>query len=940
LLILGFFTATFVLKVKAETNITKTYEILPVLPDTIYDDSTSFFNNGDTVSVIDDGAGVTYILYEDSTTLDSLNLNKTLLFPTPDILIEILDKSLPVNSNQFGINITDMFEPGKANSDDLGDYSPSQPDPWTLLSQLRPEILRFPTGSGSKYMHLLGSDNPDGTRNGGYGFDILEIINFYDYTDNVKDVDGPAPGDPPLATILSNLQTDYDFDGVLECADCDDWMNGGDVSTFVDYYSKWAEQPIYDPTGLDREDEPLYINELIRLVDRIETDNPGHVVNVVVCLNIMSETAADAKEITDYLQYTNTWHPVKVAGVELGNECYFQYFERTLGFAYVGDKSPFDHYWDYINGGNYSTTDGFDAGETSYLFARLPAYMETTGAHDYISALKGDPIHDIQLGIPVANLPICADTPFFSDPDEGDETVSGGALPEGCYVNPWNTEIVAHYGDMITPVGGSPRHKFDAVILHPYYTPKNHPLAAINENWFYAPMCIDGNPATPVVFDGDNVPPGDSGMDQITSGQYTYGATPDSRIQLAFTRFAGLGNYNGNIKTLMDTRFKAAYDEHAEILQFMDADEGPNNKKLWTTEYNILPKDESPDATEFGAKLRLDVYTQSLVHASLMQEWFMRNLKMNYDQDYINNFFTISTVQSFLGGNSIDLISFANEQDELELGLMATCASEYLDKYLVRRTLYHEFMMLKNIYQNNMEYIKTETSMYSLNFNVQPTLFYDESHDAVVVYYSNNKDVEQRYAIDLGDLAEITGYPVNFDESAGITITHINPLNLYSNSGKSALWELNSASDTPPDCVTLGTINNRFEIKQITTSTDPAGGCPGAFTSGICVYVPASSVGYFTIPLIELRRGELQGAVKLYPNPTSTSFYFLLENFGLEYGKLYDVKILDLNGIIIYDNPTNEGDKINIENFPNGLYKVIVSDSGKILSTGSLVKIQ
>lgn len=105
------------------------------------------------------------------------------------------------------------------------------------------------------------------------------------------------------------------------------------------------------------------------MIDEIETG--GHVVDVIYCVNILTQSASEMLDVIDYLEL----YGVNVVGVELGNEVYFEFHNLALGMT------DFEHYWEYINGGNYS------GGEETALLAVLPDYMEED--HDYIGNIKG-----------------------------------------------------------------------------------------------------------------------------------------------------------------------------------------------------------------------------------------------------------------------------------------------------------------------------------------------------------------------------------------------------------------------------------------------------------------------------------------------------------------------------------------------------------------------
>ncbi|MFN0275523.1 MAG: hypothetical protein ACKVPJ_07255 [Chitinophagales bacterium] len=133
----------------------------------IVDLADTVYNNGlDTIYELEDSVyetsgfrtGVSLDCLETGTAM-SINLNKT---------IKTINKGL------YGVNVSGMFTKNTLYGDI---YSADQ---WQWLSNMRPKVLRFPSGSNGKFMHLLPyKDGPDlGTAFDpikGYGYDIVEI---------------------------------------------------------------------------------------------------------------------------------------------------------------------------------------------------------------------------------------------------------------------------------------------------------------------------------------------------------------------------------------------------------------------------------------------------------------------------------------------------------------------------------------------------------------------------------------------------------------------------------------------------------------------------------------------------------------------------------------------------------------------------------------------
>ncbi|MFN0275406.1 MAG: hypothetical protein ACKVPJ_06665, partial [Chitinophagales bacterium] len=395
-------------------------------PDSTETDSTetTMYADGDTMGMYVIGVDTVYIIYEDTASY-GLHLRES---DNPEGIykIALTDQIYNVQTGLLGMNITDLFEPGHANETlDLPKY-PAGETPWDYLSELTPKTLRVFSGQGSRFMELFGSPrtapndplNTTGTAmNGGYGFCMERIIPFFDATEDMESAPPlfPDPLDPG-GSITEDIETDGDIDGT--------WLHHTFENTFKDFYNKWLKQPVFEVSDYSSVEEyPLYINEFIRLVQKIENENPGHTVDVVLCFNILSETATDCVNTLEYL-LDNDMYDLNVRGIELGNEVYFDWAAEMMGFTDHGPVNAFIHYWDYINGYEYdSGTSGVDAGDGTYnatdfdLSTTLPA--DVLADHDFISAIKTNPeTQNIKIGLPAYNLPNCGEYAFITDPGE------------------------------------------------------------------------------------------------------------------------------------------------------------------------------------------------------------------------------------------------------------------------------------------------------------------------------------------------------------------------------------------------------------------------------------------------------------------------------------------------------------------------------------------
>ena len=900
-------------------------------PDSLFEDSLSVYENGDTVNLFTSGQDTLIVIYASENEDTSTN-EKLIPFATEDMVISINSNYQAVQHGLYGINVSDLFE-------HAGELTPAGlPNPycaqaWDAIARLDPKVVRAFSGSGSKFMHPLGSDNTDlsnpfvGTRNGGYGYNIEELIRYYDFTDDL----GNYPG---WASFL------LDMAGAQNVT----WIQSGERTAFLEFYNKWNNKPYFDTAVIPiLENQPLYINQFIRLIELIETTNTlSGKVDVLIALNILSQTSNEMKDMFSYLTTDNTIYPVKIAGVEMGNECYFPSHNRLIGF------SDFDHYWYYINGGNDYQTEFSDPLDFDLTDILSPAMQAD---HNFIGDLRAYLPVGAKIGIPAENL-ANGDGWAFKTANPEDTLYAPTGDPGGfspCELD-WNQCLALHYGEM-----AGEDYAFDAVILHPYYTPGNDPAVGFGTNWGRIPTNYDTNPLTPNHLDNDISI--DNGYQDFTTSQYTY-ATPDARLQTAFQGMVGIpisddGGVSfyegtGNIKTLIRTRYQAEYVEHANVLNFQNTDVGSQYKELWTTEWNLHDGDKLNfmallDPDRVTVTERLAVYSNTLVHLDLLQEWYLKNLKINIQPGYRHNFFTYATLQNIAGGSNIDVLSNSHYQDQINLGfaIPATCdEDDILPDYYIRKGSYYGYSLLKTIYEKNLNYISSTTSMYVLNNNLAPTVFLaPPSEQKLYIYYTNIKSIPQRYIIDPNNLVTI------YTGAAGISfstpsILCVDPQQLYSTSGRSAI--LDKITNQYPCSTSPLTYPNWFDLSA-------AAGVPGfGFVScppGVpadckCVEVPATSVGYFEIPFTLLRLGELEDIYRIYPNPSSE--YFIVELITpIEFeNKDFQVDIFNMTGSLIKSRFATEGQKISVSDLAVGVYNVVIKKEGLRTESEVFVKMK
>lgn len=672
----------------------ETYGVASEINALFYPDSTETDTTeteiafGDTIETIMDGMDTIYLL---SDVMEDSNLLEERLINTSDVLITLKDEMYSVNDGGYGVNLEGYFMHYN-HEDEATDYSTiGAVNPNQLLKEFSPKVLRHPSGASSKFQHPFGSMNSNdpalptykkGFKNGGYGYSIEEIIRYYDKTDNFLDLFD----DLTLADIIDDMANE-----VVDLT----WMDAADEADFESFYKKWLEQPAFDPDDFTVDeieeiwDEPLYINDFISLVKDIETTQ-GYTIDVISAINILSEPAVKVAEMIDYMRDGDLNHQdysVNIVGIELGNECYFSFYERAMGFACYEYNSAFDHYWAYINGEKYYD-DYFDVEGDFDLEDVLDASMLGMGPdgfnkHDYIGVLRSDSkYNDIKIGIPVSTPE--AEGAFNYNPEgDMDELEEESSAP--CSLS-WNEGVVSKYSATTFGEKEYGQYIFDAVVPHLYLTSQNGKTAAENINWgeipvggytpiggTYIPNCLDNNLAT-------------ADHDNFTS-EYTY-TSSDTRLNCAF---AGIIDplRKGSFNQFIRQKQKLSMMDLAAELKLDGTAEHP--KECWITEWNI--KNNSPEGevdTEERAKFeRRDVYNNKFVHAVITQEEFMNNIKMNFQSEFQYNFITITTINSFIGGSPTNLVINSSEKDLASLELIDDCSNSF--KPFLPRTLYFSF---------------------------------------------------------------------------------------------------------------------------------------------------------------------------------------------------------------------------------------------------------
>lgn len=790
----------------------------------------------------------------------------------------------PINRGIYGFHIGGMFDNStlRNDDDDANDYA------WQWLIDLAPEVLRFPSGSYSKFMHLLRDPytNADAV---GYGYNIFEIARYFDWTDGEMNYDFNA---------LSALDINDIFYG--DDAQLSTWIRDEPGASRVDDYKKYRIKCFNQACETRR-----YIDDFIDLVNQIDDAYPGRPkTKVILNLNILSETATECRAIADYLR-TND---VNVVGVEMGNETYAGFFCDAIEFH------NFTNYFNFIQGTNLTGNEN--------VLTDLPGTSsDMFGDHDFITKFKTGGGYNYKIG--VCGMPLGNEYAF---------RLEAGAeiCPES---NSWNLALRDKYEET---VDGTSKYKFDAVIMHTYYEP---------DNWQDIPIT-------------NLIPELDSCAGESETWQFD---EYDTRLQNAFNKIIGIDGEPGNFRDFLVRgtsgykAFKPSFNKFNEYFEFNLTT--PEKKELWVTEWNL--KSSNKNLTPAN-QAKVDIYNNSFTHGHLLMQWWLKNIKINFDPDYRQNFFTYATLQNFAGGTSTDLITPSDdiERDYFnisgcpftgECGEGCSWDTEFDERnYHVRRTTYFVAHVFSNINKLNLKYLPSTYWLGYGNLNVAPTSFIDKDNTFVYIYFSNVKGDYQNYVIDPDNLISLfpTASQVELGEA---TITYLQADQLYSTSGKSPLFDkidINTcyASFDHPFEITpiteagiTPTIITEANVPQCTAEDLPVNGCLSA---------PAYSIGYFKIPIyptpeLKIAASAFTYDFDIYPNPASKTFTIKpITEGNPSIISDFQVHIYSMSGINVLNTKCKQNGKVDISKLPSGCYQAVLIDDNNKRFYKKLIKIE
>lgn len=835
----------------------------------------------------------------------------------------------PINHDLYGINIEGLFKQHTLPYDGHDGGSSEYAYDW--LAELAPRVIRFPSGESSKFMHLM--HNTNGTNSVGYGYDIKEIARYFDQTG----------GDKTLAAAAAEDGITVNEERLVEDPEeMEDWMDVQFTGNYLDFLLKWKEQQCVDHA---------YIEDFINLIHTIDAANPGRPkVHVILTLNVISETASECLAIADYLRANN----VNVIGVEMGNETYADFYCKSVGF------SDFTHYYDYLNGNNYTGGD-YTTTESENLDKVLSDAM-WYGGHDYLNTFQNIASYNYKVGL--VGKPIGGEFAFKAE--------DGGGGGTACSDDNWNYLLSGKYDETI-----SGKYAFDAVIMHTYYSADNWDHFVYDIYNFVLSNLTPCNPS-----------PYPSIWDDLWHFGY---ADPDVRLQTMFEKLRGNGYEEGETGNYMDFLSNHAttpvdlykYSMLSSFKEFgnqLDLDRTDAGKKdLWVTEWNnktVITEhttDHWPldwpvgiDITNDLQQKMLEAPSNTFLSGYLLMRWWLKEIEMNYSiNDFRQNFFTISTMQGYGGGVWSDLLTLTTGDEREAEGtnivpwediggtIPETPGCDYIGgsgkkflerNYWMRRMNYYVARLFSDISRNHLLFVPSAFLYDEHNINLPPMVFIDDDVNPqyIYVYFTNVKDVIQNYTLD-PQFIRLMFTPDADDVILGIPqINYIIANELYSTFGNGKLYNT-SLNNCYADYEQPTYLANA----QMVWGDSYPPSCIGAIHPDHCFTALPYTIGYFKIPVYPYyeKEGQIQSRLEqdilIYPNPSNDAFSFIPFNGNANYtSDHFALQIFNLQGDLMMAQSVTSAKSISIKSLPAGCYLLSFTDPQGIIINKQFVKIE
>ena len=450
--------------------------------------------------------------------------------------------------------------------------------------------------------------------------------------------------------------------------------------------------------------------------------------------------------------------------------------------------TTFDDYWNYIDGNDpdpdwtakfydyvYGDLNNPDFPVGDYTTEQLEdkTYLD----HNYFAEMKLNITPAPKVGIPVI---------VQSDDDPFGLTVpTGGGTCATCKIaDDWET--VSDYYTIKFP--HSNVFKFDAVILHPYYPPTNDNWGGIPLHYLCTSYPSSGLP-TCITETCDN-----SELDKWQLDEY------DMRLKPAFDAIMGYPVLDyctgtdipqtGNINDFLKTRYVANYIHMNDVLHF-DLTSAAK-KELWETEKNWktnnnAEKYTNPNCTEeiilnpFFKNL-WEIYDNTFVQGYLLQEWFLKDVKLNFNPNFRLGFFTYAHLHSLGAGGWEKLLVETDCAYDNYLSSIGISTSG--ETYYLKRTTYWTYYLLSIISKEHLQYLKSTTlKTAKKSINQPPTMFITPDKQYVIGFYSNVDESIENITVDPASLISL--FPGATQVTLGNpTISMVDAAYPYSGSGK------------------------------------------------------------------------------------------------------------------------------------------------------------
>jgi len=875
------------------------------------DTAAYYIPKDDTIAYQLINAEATGALRVGDTTLNSeiLRLEITSKLNTIQIAPSTITQVIP--PNLYGTNIADMFGQKQEPEGFYGE------DQWQILSDLAPNVIRIASGGSSMLMHLLHDPNT-GLNSQGYGYVLDEIVHYYDNTDGSPgEIDIIHPDwTNPTGTILGWTENQKN-DAIIQLL-ADGWITDSKIAgNCFDYVQKYKNQLLLPPGA-------RYLDSFVRLIQQIENDASngnlarGLRVNVIVCLNIISETAEENKEIIRYLR-DNDIYDVEVYGVEMRNECYDKFYQSCMGF------NGFETYFEFLTG------------EDSPAFSSiLRPEMIGTG-HAHLQAFKTDPefAFSLKVGVVGYDRPDPIDNTYQLRKVEPDDEVT---------LSSWNADMALNYFDDGFTVSGSPISvpAFDAVIIHPYYGTSNFQTEILSGDYIQQIYSC----ATPI-----------GGLWDFTNY--------DVRLKPSFDLMTN------KFLTLFKTGYEESLYRWGQDLGFA-ADGDYGDKEIWMTEWNYKDAGNYSDSNEY----RMTAFENTFLQGLFTFDFNLKNIKINFDGDFWSPFMPIATFHSFGGGGNTELVNFCQDEELVyyynnpedwmtasklcddalfDAGAIPESLTEsdgLIRHYYVKHTPYFATELIGVIYKNNLQLLKSTFKMPKpspgIQNNLQPTVFIDPAKENLYIFYSNAWGTDLNFKLEpavlLGFYIDALGVEFGTPYIEGIDAEFP-----YSTAGRCPLYDYRfntcySNPGIPNSCdwtAPLSFVSYPIDLTDINVIDARPDRCGPAVLSTNCITVPGYSFGYIKLPILPFyeRLSELikDDHILIYPNPT-TDYFTINSNNLLELNQEVNVSIYALDSTLCGFQIVQDLQRVDISNLAKGCYAVNFRTSAGFNKTEMLIK--